>query len=63
MDATTRATKGNRAMNKITCPKCSSDETYTMWVDSAQGEYQAAECLACNEEWNECARDYHEVTE
>ena len=50
-------------MNKITCPKCGSDDTYTMWVNSPQGEYQASECLECNEEWNECARDYHEVTE
>ena len=50
-------------MNKITCVKCGSDDIYTMWVDSPQGEYQAAECLECNEEWNECARDYHEVTE
>ncbi len=46
--------------NQLTCPVCGSNETDSTWVDNAIcGEYESAECLECGEEWNECARDYH----
>ncbi len=47
--------------NQLTCPVCGSNDTDSTWVDNAIcGEYESAECLECGEEWNECARDYHE---
>ncbi len=46
--------------NQLTCPVCGSNNTYSQWIDNAIcGEYESAECLECGEEWNECARDYH----
>ncbi len=45
--------------NQLTCPVCGSNETDSTWQDSNIGEYESAECLECGEEWNECARDYH----
>ncbi len=47
--------------NQLTCPSCGSNNTDSTWIDNAIcGEYESAECLECGEEWNECARDYHE---
>ncbi len=46
--------------NQLTCPVCGSNDTDSTWVDNATcGEYQKGECFKCGEEWNECARDYH----
>ena len=46
-------------MSDLKCPKCSSNDTDSTWVDnSICGEYQSAECYECGLEWNECARDY-----